>query len=85
MELSPVTGQAFSFMGPQPDTLAYLVDLLSREILEVGVAGHDSQWKLDRPVYQAPWHAINSATTHTDYGVVVQSMCMSNNAMRGNT
>ena len=40
MELSPITGQAFNLMEPQPDPLAYLVDLLLREILEVGVGGH---------------------------------------------
>ena len=81
-----MTGQAFSLMGPQPATMAYLVDLLSCEILEVGVGGHDNGNSIGMFIIKAPWKAVSSAMTHnTDYGVMVQSMCMSNNAMRGNT
>ena len=86
MELSPITGQGFNRTEPQPDALAYLVNLFLREVLEVAVGGHDSGNPIGVFIKKGPGHAVNSATTHnTDSGVVVQSMCMSNNAMRGNT
>jgi hypothetical protein len=48
MKLAPMSKQAFSYMEPRPCVLTYLVDLLSREILEVGVGGHDGHRKSDR-------------------------------------
>jgi len=81
-------GASVQSYGISTRTLTYLVDLLLREILEVGVGGHDGGNSIGLFIGKAPWHTvrINSAMTHnTDSGVVVQSMRMSNNAMRGNT
>ena len=51
MELSPITGQVSNIvnnMQPRAHAPPYLVDLFLREILEVGVGGHDGHRKPDR-------------------------------------